>query len=387
MKNTLQAKKSWWLSRANWVIVIMALIIFFLFAANMDLSQRFHALKAQINAEHQPKAPEQESAIGANLANSDSSISPRTLGNSSNNPPATKIIFKEGDYYRRATDVAGMKDYLTKYPKGEHAAVVQQLLVVTLEAQNQGSKDAKEKTKDLAPGLDMVAIPAGNFTMGDDSGRDYGLELPAHRVYVNAFNMSKYEVTFAQYDEFLDATTDGRDKSRDAGWGRADRPAMNVSWHDAKAYANWLSEQTGKAYRLPTEAEWEYAARAMTTSAYSWGNLVGCNLAQYRDLDGAGCNTDLKRSQTAPVGSYHPNAFGLFDMHGNVYEWVEDCAHANYVDAPNDGSAWVSGACIARMLRGGSWAHFAEGARSASRYWLSPYFRSEAIGFRLVTDQ
>ena len=165
----------------------------------------------------------------------------------------------------------------------------------------------------------------------------------------------------------------------DEGWGRDNRPVINVSWEDAQSYVKWLSEQTGHAYRLPTEAEWEYAARAGTTTAYSWGNDVGRNLA---NCDGCGSQWDEDR--TAPVGSFPPNAFGLHDMHGNVREWVEDCWNASYSGAPTDGSAWRSGDCGNRVFRSGDWLWFSGSLRSADRDSNAPGYRSNGNGFRVA---
>ena len=195
---------------------------------------------------------------------------------------------------------------------------------------------------------EMVAIPGGSFRMGCVSGlncRDD--EKPVHRVRVASFELSKYEVTFEEYDRFIAAT--GRRSPKDEGWGRGRRPVINVSWDDAVAYTKWLSEQTGERYRLPSEAEWEYAARAGSTTKYGWGNDIGHNRA---NCDGCGSQWVEK---TAPVGSFNPNAFGLHDMHGNLWEWVQDCWNGSYQGAPADGSAWTSGDCERRVLRGGSW--------------------------------
>ena len=163
---------------------------------------------------------------------------------------------------------------------------------------------------------EMVVIPGGRFRMGCVSGRDcYDREHPVHEVRVESFELSKYEVTFEEYDRFTTAT--GRVRARDEGWGRGRRPVISVSWEDAVAYTRWLSEQTGEQYRLPSEAEWEYAARAGTETAYSWGNEIGSNRANcYK------CGSQWDGKQTAPVGSFRPNGWGLHDMHGNIFEWV-----------------------------------------------------------------
>jgi formylglycine-generating enzyme required for sulfatase activity len=151
-----------------------------------------------------------------------------------------------------------------------------------------------------------------------------------------------------------------------------------VTWHDAQQYVAWLSKMTGKAYRLLTEAEWEYAARAGTTTAYFWGNDIGKGNANC-----AGCGSQWDSQQTAPTGSFSPNSFGLHDMHGNVWEWVEDCYQRTYNGAPTAGSAWISDDCINRVVRGGSWIDRPPDLRSAYRGGYSPVTRDDSIGFRV----
>ncbi|RMD67692.1 MAG: formylglycine-generating enzyme family protein [Gammaproteobacteria bacterium] len=228
----------------------------------------------------------------------------------------------------------------------------------------------------------MVVIPSGKFPMGsppDEEGR-YDDEGPQHEVTIaRSFAMGKYEVTFEEYDRFCEAT--GRGKPDDEGKGRGNYPVINVSWKDAKAYAKWLSEQTGKTYRLPSEAEWEYAARAGTTTRYWWGDEVGKGHANCN-----GCGSQWDNKWTAPVGSFPPNPWGLYDTAGNVWEWVEDCWHGSYAGAPLDGSAWVSRSCSRRVVRGGSWYDFPRYVRSAYRYGYTPADRFNFIGFRLARD-
>jgi len=226
----------------------------------------------------------------------------------------------------------------------------------------------------------MIQIPAGSYSMGCSPGDSLcdGDEKPVHSVNVRAFRLGKYEVTFAQYDAFAAAT--GRDKPSDSGWGRGNRPVIYVSWEDAQAYANWLSELTGLRFRLPSEAEWEYAARAGTTTEYSWGNEPGGNQANC----GSDCQDDFHN--TAPVGSFQPNAFGLFDMHGNVWESVQDNWHEDYSGAPTDGSVWAGGDASRRVLRGGSWNYAARYLRASYRYFDAPTLRSSFGGFRVAQD-
>ena len=228
---------------------------------------------------------------------------------------------------------------------------------------------------------EMVVVPAGKFMMGsppNEKGR-YDVEGPQHEVtFANSFAVSKFEVTFDDWDACA-AYGDCDPRVSDSGWGRGRQPVINVSWDDAQRYIAWLSSMTGKTYRLLSEAEWEYAARAGTQTAYSWGDEIGKGNA---NCDGCGSQWDGR--QTAPVGSFAPNAFGLYDMHGNVWEWVEDCLHNDYNGAPEDGSAWTAGGdCNNRILRGGSCISLPEYLRSAVRYGYTTVFRKYHLGFRV----
>ena len=222
----------------------------------------------------------------------------------------------------------------------------------------------------------MVVLPADNFQMGCVSAQGcFDRELPLHVVNIpRAFAVSKYEVTFEDYDRFNNQNLVG-----DGGWGRGRRPVINVSWNDAQEYVAWLSRETGESYRLLSEAEWEYAARAGSLTAYSWGDDIGDNRANC-----VGCGSRWDHSQTAPTGSFPANAFGLHDMHGNVQEWVEDCWNENYAGAPVDGEAWRSGECELRILRGGSTNVNPANLRSAHRFRFNAVFRSRIIGFRVA---
>lgn len=232
----------------------------------------------------------------------------------------------------------------------------------------------------------MVVIPAGEFMMGSPSSEPDRLESegPQHRVQIEKpFAIGKYTVTFEEYDAFVQANQS--DKPSDEGWGRGRRPVINVSWEEARAYAKWLSEQTGKHYRLPSEAEWEYAARAGTTTPFLTGEQITTEQANF---DGKytynGSAKGENRGKTVEVGSFPANAFGLHDVHGNVWEWVQDCWHDNYEGAPGDGTAWESGDCTRRLLRGGSWNYDPQNVRSAGRYRYAPGSRSGDVGFRLA---
>ena len=225
----------------------------------------------------------------------------------------------------------------------------------------------------------MVYIPTGSFRMGDIQGGGDSNEKPVHRVSVKAFLMSATEVTFAQWDACA-AAGGCSYKPSDSGWGSGSRPVINVSWEDiTKQYIPWLNKKTGEQYRLPSEAEWEYAARAGSETKYSWGNSIGNNKA---NCDGCGSRWD--NSQTAPVGSFAANAFGLYDMHGNVWEWTQDCWNGSYKDAPSDGTAWLSGNCGRRVLRGGSWNNDPIVLRSDYRNIITAGNRNYFNGFRLA---
>ena len=223
---------------------------------------------------------------------------------------------------------------------------------------------------------EMVEIPAGRFMMGSapDEADAHDSERPRHQVEIGwRFALGRYPVTFEQYDHFCRET--GREQPLDRGWGRGRRPVINVSWHDAAAYCAWLSERTGASYRLPSEAEWEYACRAGTTTAYSWGDAFDANRA----------NAWSELGRTTDVDAYQPNGWGLHDMHGNVWEWCEDVWHGNYTGAPEDGSAWVRDRDPdRRVLRGGSWIEIPRSIRSADRFRGAPESRYYGAGFRVA---
>jgi len=227
----------------------------------------------------------------------------------------------------------------------------------------------------------MITIPAGSFVMGspdseDGRGSDEG---PQHNVNVASFALAKYDVTFAEWDACVaDGGCNGY-RPGDQGWGRGNRPVINVSWDDAQAYIQWISRKTGHQYRLPTEAEWEYTARAGTTTAYYWGDSIGSGNANC-----AGCGSSWDGMQTSPVGSFQPNSWGLYDMLGDVWQWTQDCYNSSYSGAPTDGTAWTGGDCSDRVLRGGSWFSIPQYLRSAYRNGDVPSDRYNSIGFRLA---
>ncbi|MEZ6030779.1 MAG: SUMF1/EgtB/PvdO family nonheme iron enzyme [Hyphomonadaceae bacterium] len=244
----------------------------------------------------------------------------------------------------------------------------------------------REKLGGGGEGPVMVVVPGGAFTMGSpdkEAGR-YEDEGPQRRVTVPAFAAGKYEVTWDEYEQCV--ADDACAPARDDGWGKADRPVTDVSWHDARAYVDWLSSRTGATYRLLSEAEWEYAARAGTITPFSFGATISTAQANYNgDYTYGSGKKGLYREQTTPVGSFPANAFGLHDMHGNVAEWVEDCYEENYSSGqPSDGRALINGSCSSRVLRSGSWKSGPRGLRSAYRDAYIPTNRFSIFGFRVA---
>ena len=243
----------------------------------------------------------------------------------------------------------------------------------------------------------MVVVPAGKFLMGSadseigaltkEYGTDYfKYEAPRHEVLIpKPFAVGKFTVTF---DEWAACAAEGGCKSnptpRDEGWGKGRQPAIYVSWNDAQEYVSWLNGKVGgEHYRLLSEAEWEYAARADTQTRYYWGDAIGSNNA---NCDGCGSQWDNK--QTAPVGSFAANAFGLNDMAGNVWQWTQDCWNSDYSAKPDslkaNGGAWTTENCSLRVLRGGSWAYIPRALRAAARFGNSPGYHSRGRGVRLA---
>ena len=244
-------------------------------------------------------------------------------------------------------------------------------------------KEANEKRKFMGLPVKGATCPSGAGV--DDEAHDG--ETPQHEVHIRrGFRMGVHEVTLGQFKQYIAAA--GRDDLLTDDFiqwnGNGDRaPVTWVSWHDAQDFIGWLNKKEGtQAYRLPSEAEWEYAARAGTTTRYSWGDAIGRNRA---NCDGCGSRWDNKRP--APVGSFEPNGFGLYDMHGNVWEWVADCWHDSYKGAPTNGSAWASGcAPDSAVVRGGSWLADPRDLRAADRNRYGPSGHYSSLGFRLVQD-
>ena len=228
---------------------------------------------------------------------------------------------------------------------------------------------------------ELVPIPGGIFRMGDLIGDGRDSERPVHSVTIASFKIGKHEVTFDQWDACVSDGGCSHYTPDDEGWGRGNRPVIHVSWDDVQGFIDWLNDKTSGNFRLPTEAEWEYAARAGSITKYSWGNSNSNNRANcYED-----CGD--RWNNTAPVGSFSANPWGLHDMHGNVWEWVQDCWNDNYVGAPTDGSAWLRGDCSRRMTRGGGWGNNSGNMYSASRIHDDISGRDQYQGFRLAQDE
>jgi formylglycine-generating enzyme required for sulfatase activity len=306
---------------------------------------------------------------------------------------------------------AGLAEIRRREPDEEHRRVHERMVLVLRGAESptpvapppppgEGEWPDGHVFKDVeAPWCpEMVVIPAGGFLMGSpegEKGRVY-FEDPQHEVRIAyRFALGPHPVTFAEYDAFCEAT--GREISGDAGWGRGRRPAINVSWEDASAYCAWLAERTGKPYRLPSEAEWEYACRAGTTTPFWMRGKISTAQANYNankfggrrhranKIYGKGISDEF-RGRTVPVDEpgFPANPFGLYQVHGNVWEWVKDCWHEVYEGAPTDGSPWVEKGCTLRVLRGGSWNTELAGLRAASRGRF-PHERWDSdIGFRVA---
>ncbi|MEQ1696312.1 MAG: formylglycine-generating enzyme family protein [Hyphomicrobiaceae bacterium] len=235
-----------------------------------------------------------------------------------------------------------------------------------------------DRFTDCATCPEMIVVPAGSFEMGSEGHS--GDETPVHRVTLaKPVAISRYEISFDQWDACV---TDGgcTHHPSDQGWGRGTKPVLDISWIDVtENYLPWLSRKTGQTYRLLTEAEWEYAARAGSATVYAWGDQIGKGAA---NCDRCGSAWDNR--QTAPVGSFPANAFGLHDMHGNVWEWVQDCYQESYENAATDGAAAVSPDCTSYVVRGGGWNDRPKYLRSAIRYGDPPAYRSNYVGFRVA---
>ena len=251
-------------------------------------------------------------------------------------------------------------------------------------------------------GPELVVVPPGRFRMGCDRGEPGCTRerYPPRDVVIAApFAMSKYEITFDDYDRLLHTKRRRHDEAHDQGWSRGRRPVINITWDEAVAYAAWLSAQTGRRYRLPSEAEWEYAARAGTTTKWPWGDAFQRGRANCAD-----CGDAWDGERTAPVGSFPANAWGLHDMHGNVTEMLLDCLHVGYGDAPTDGSPQTvpgsgrvrtlgrlgkrgaDGQCVYRVARGASWNAHYRWSMSSKRFMVTRGHYGAVFGIRVVRE-
>ena len=258
----------------------------------------------------------------------------------------------------------------------------------SLSATEERALQPKDLFKECEVCPEMVVVPAGEFTMGApefEQGSDSD-ERPQHRVVLaNRLAVSRFAVTFAEWDACVAEGGCKRYRPHDRGWGRGRQPVINLWWEDARTYVAWISERTGRPYRLLSEAEREYVTRAGTTTPFWWGASISSEQANYDGHFTYGCerNGDY-RQRTVPVDSFAPNPWGLYQVHGNVYEWVEDCWNPSYAGAPSDGSAWVTGDCTRRVLRGGSWQFAPWHLRSASRGTVATAADFRVVGLRIA---
>jgi formylglycine-generating enzyme required for sulfatase activity len=278
-------------------------------------------------------------------------------------PPAAPPLAREG-----SSGGSGMSEETVQ--EGEEAQPAPSLVARTV----------RDPLRNGGFGPLMLAVQGGTFTMGKLIALPTDNAGPAREVSVSEFLISASEVTFQDYDRFVRATG-GRSPS-DFGWGRGRRPVVDVSWNDARKYADWLSRQTGHRYRLPSEAEWEYAAAAGQRSPFWWGFEPEAGRAVCFD-----CGSPWDNISTAPVGSFEPNPLGLYDTAGNAMEWVQDCYHPDYAGAPPDGRAWVEGDCRFRVARGGAFNRPARSMHTTARHHFAADTRLNMIGFRIARDR
>jgi formylglycine-generating enzyme required for sulfatase activity len=306
-----------------------------------------------------------------------------------------------------------LKAYIEQYPSGRFLSLARARLKVVESGPPAQVASTAPTTSSTKPGAlqegtavgtifrdcqecpEMVFIAAGSFTMGSsesETERDSN-EGPEHQVIISRpFAAGRYEITFDEWESCLKERGCNHDPN-DQGWGRGKRPVVNVSWSDAKEYVAWLSRKTGKGYRLLSEAEWEYVARAGTTTAFNTGVSISIGQGNFSTAIvqrtaglawGVSTEGQADPDKTAPVGSYVANRVGLHDVHGNVWEWVEDCTNADYFGAPRDGSAWTTGDCSRRILRGGSFIALPKDIRSARRFSDGVNARYGTFGFRVA---
>ncbi len=290
---------------------------------------------------------------------------------------------------------ASVRSFLDARPGGRYEQQAKDCLTAIAARRQTETKQPGEVFRDCPQCPELVVLPAGTFKMGSPASEAerYINEGPRYWVTIaKPLVVGKYEVTFAEWDACWRAGNCSH-SPRDQGWGRDNHPVINVSWRDVQQYLAWLSRKTDKPYRLLSESEWEYAARAGTTTPFHFGDTISTDQANYNGNHTYGSGRKgIYRERTVAVGSFPANNFGLHDMHGNVREWVEDCWSGSYSAAPSDGSAWTrsgrawtrSGDCERRTLRGGSWEDVPKRLRSAVHFWNPVEDRSREVGFRVA---
>jgi formylglycine-generating enzyme required for sulfatase activity len=243
-----------------------------------------------------------------------------------------------------------------------------------------------EQFRDCSVCPEMVVVPAGSFTMGSPASEPErtGGEEQVLVSIGTPFAVGRFAVTFEEWDACVADNGCNGYKPDDRGWGGGKHPVVNVSWHDAKAYASWLSRNTGKTYRLLSEAEREYVTRAGTTTAFWWGSTISISQANYNGKAYGSGASGGNRGRTLPVDSFEPNPWGLFNVHGNLWEWTADCWNESNAGNPGDGTARTTGECSRRVVRGGSWFNYPHYLRSAYRTWTFADYRYINQGFRLA---
>ena len=302
-----------------------------------------------------------------------------------------KIVAYEGEF----EDALGGNDFAMadRYVDSLRAVNADGTVLSRLSGRLSAAREAERqrvgrKFRDCAECPEMVVVPSGSFTMGSPSSEDgrFDDEGPRHRVRIAyPFAVGVYEVTFSEWEACVNAGGCGGYRPYDRSWGRGNRPVINVSWKDAQSYVRWLSRKTGHNYGLLSESEWEYVARAGTDTPFSFGSTISTDEANYNgDYTYGTGRKGVYRQKTVAVGSFSANSWGVYDMHGNVWEWVEDCYNDSYVGAPTDGSAWESGNCDRRVWRGGSWSILPRYLRSANRDGSTTENRYSRLGFRVL---
>ena len=257
-----------------------------------------------------------------------------------------------------------------------------------LQASEERALKAGDHFKECETCPEMVVVPAGSFMMGspdNEPGRSRG-EVQRKIAIRRPFAVGMFAVTFGEWDSCVSHGGCSGDRPKDEGWGRGMQPVINVKWDDVTAYLAWLSHKTGKRYRLLSETEREYAARAGTTTPFWWGSSITTAQANYQGayvFAGGGAKGKF-RGRPVPVNSFEPNPWGLYGVHGNVWEWTEDCWNRSNTGNPGDGGARESGDCSSRVLRGGSWTNNPIALRSANRYYDSVLNRNIDVGFRVA---